>query len=177
MAKIYNLKTKPTKLKEDQAALLRQALLPFEDQIPKEAFNAVIGQIDKQTATNNKWTFIMLSPQQNNLVVQYLADNSKRPMVALKLWALCFEYIRIDTGEILLTRPEIAKKLNIFVNDVSSIMTELEKIGAIIRKKDGRNVRYFMNPKVATHLGGLEREKAQNIAPNLKILNGGLNNY
>lgn len=180
MGAIHQLKTKPDRLRDDQADLLRQALLPFEEQMP-EAVRALIGHLDRQTASRNKWTFVMLSPEQNAIVVDYLADHSERPLVAVKLWALCFKHLRTDTGEIMLNREEIAEKLAQEPKRISEVMTELVEFGAIIRKrqkvggmKGPGMVHYFMNPRVATHLSGKGRDEAQEQAPPLlTIMDGG----
>lgn len=179
MGAIVPLKTRHDRLRQDQAEVLRQALLPFEDDMP-DAVHALIGHIDRQTASRNRWTFVMLSPEQNAVVVDFLAEHSKRPIVALKLWALCFKHLRNDTGEILLSREEIAEKLRQRADEVSEMMSELSDFGAIIRKRErvagmrgpGR-VRYFMNPRVATHLSGKERDEAQAEAPLLRLMEGG----
>ena len=42
---------------------------------------------------------------------------------------------------------------------LSETMTELASINAILRKKDGRAVRYFMNPNIATHVPSSEQRK------------------
>jgi hypothetical protein len=108
------------------------------------------------------WTFVMLSPSQNSAVVRWLADNSKRPVAALRLWARLFEVMRNDTGEILQTRDELARWLGVEPKNLSSIMTELASINAVRREKRGREVRYFMNSTVATHLPGSDaRAKAR----------------
>lgn len=176
MGAIHQLKTRPDRLRQDQADLLRQALLPFEEQMP-EAVRSLIGHLDRQTASRNKWTFVMLSPEQNGIVVRHLADHSERPMIALKLWALCFEHLRTDTGEIMLTREEIAEKLKQEPMTISRLMSELEAFGAITRRrqkvggmKGPGMVHYFMNPRVATHLAGKGRDEAQAAAPPLLTL-------
>jgi hypothetical protein len=178
-AKIHQLSTRPDRLRQDQAEQLRQALLPFEEAMP-EAVKALIGHIDRQTASRNKWTFVMLSPSQNRIVVDYLADHSARPLVAVRLWALLFDNLRTDTGEVMLNRGEIAEKLGQHPDKVSEMMSELEAFGAIIRRrqrvagmKGPGMVRYFMNPRVATHLSGQDRDKAQADAPLLRLMEGG----
>jgi hypothetical protein len=55
----------------------------------------------------------MLSPVQNAAVVSWLRNNSKRPMAAMRLWAECFTGLRMDTGEIVISRDEIAKRVRI----------------------------------------------------------------
>ncbi|RYY06567.1 MAG: hypothetical protein EON55_23050, partial [Alphaproteobacteria bacterium] len=71
-------------------------------------------------------------------------------------------------------------QLSIRSDTVSEIMSELEGFGAIIRKRErvaGMRgpgmVRYFMNPRVATHLAGSERDQAQREAPLLQLMQGG----
>lgn len=175
-AKVIELRTKPQRLRQDQAEQLRLALLPFEEEMPNQVRD-LIGHIDRQTASRNKWTFVMLSPSQNAAVVRHLRQHSKRPLVAVELWAMCFEHLRTDTGEIVITREEIAEKLGEDADNVSRIMSELEAIGAIMRKRERVRglrgpglVRYFMNPRVATNLSGLARDKAQEEAPPLLVL-------
>jgi hypothetical protein len=110
----------------------------------------------------------MLSPAQNRAVVNWLLEHSSRPQKAISLWSLLFEHLRRDTGEIMLTREQMAEQIVEEPKHVSTIMTELESIGAIDRRREkvpgmrGPGVaRYFMNPNVATHLTGKLRDKVQ----------------
>ena len=112
--------------------------------------------------TRNAWTFVMLSPAQNAAVVDWLSANSKRPQAAVRLWSHLFTCMRMDTGEILKGREELAERLGILPRDLSSLMTELASINAVRREKRGREVRYFMNSTIATHLPSAEaRAKAR----------------
>ena len=52
-------------------------------------------------------------------------------MVAVELWALCFEHLRNDTGEVLLSREQMAEEVGVAPKRVSEVMSELVKIGAI----------------------------------------------
>ncbi|PAL01782.1 hypothetical protein, partial [Lactococcus lactis] len=77
-------------------------------------------------------------------------------------------HLRTDTGEILLTRDEIADKVNQRPQEISQIMSELVAFRAITRTrqkvggmKGPGMVHYFMNPNAATHLSGSERDAAQ----------------
>ncbi len=123
----------------------------------------------------NDWTFIMLSPSQNSAVVRWLSENSDRPIAALRLWARLFEVIRNDTGEIMQTREELAQWLGVLPRDLSSMMTELASINAVRREKRGREVRYFMNSTIATHLPGHAARQAAREAdgPLLVVVQGG----
>lgn len=177
MAQILNLRTRPERLRKGQDEALREALLPFEDQIPGGILRELLTLVDRRSSARNKWTFVMLSPEQNLRVVDYLAANSNRPILAMKAWALCFHHLRTDTGEIMLTREELGQKLSTTADHVSRVMTELVQFGAIIRRRQpvaglrGPGlVQYFMNPRVATHLGGGERDKAQDDAPQLRLV-------
>jgi hypothetical protein len=178
-ATISKLTTKPDRLRQDQAEKLRGALQELQAQmeLPIDLMRTIYTEVEKRTASRRKWTFIMLSPEQNAVVVDYLTSNSSRPLIAVRLWALCFKHLRTDTGEILLSRDEIADKLGQQARTISEIMSELETCGAIIRHREkiagmkGRGlVRYFMNPRVATHLSGAERDNAQDISPPLLTL-------
>ncbi len=177
MAQILNLQTKRQRLRKDQEEELLQALLRFEDR----GFGGVIRElrttIERASASRNKWTFVMLSPAQNRLVVDYLAANSTQPLLAMRLWALCFDHLRTDTGEVMLAREELAEKLGTTAQEISRTMTELVQFGAISRRRQriaglrGPGlVQYFMNPRVATHLAGSERDKAQDDAPQLRLV-------
>ena len=49
-------------------------------------------------------------------------------------------------------------------------MSELVGIKAVIRRREGRTVRYFLNPLVGTHLSGKARTDAQEAAPQLRLV-------
>jgi hypothetical protein len=125
--------------------------------------------------TRNAWTFVMISPAQNASVVRWLTENSKRPQAATLLWAHLFEVMRNDTGEILRTREELAERVGVDRDNLSRIMSELASINAIRREKKGREVRYFMNSTIATHLPSPEaRAKARETdGPLLVVMQGG----
>jgi predicted transcriptional regulator len=74
-----------------------------------------------------------------------------------------------------LSREDLAKRIDIEPKNVSSIMTELAGINAIVRRKEGRKVRYFMNPNVATHIPSPEARKAarETAGPLLVLMEGG----
>lgn len=125
--------------------------------------------------TRNAWTFVMLSPAQNDAVVEWLTTNSKRPQAAVRLWSHLFTCMRMDTGEILKGREELAERIGVDRDNLSRIITELASINAIRREKKGREVRYFMNSTIATHLPSAEaRAKAREAdGPLLVVMQGG----
>jgi hypothetical protein len=123
----------------------------------------------------DRWIFAMISPTQNFAVLEWLRQHSKRPQVAASVWGLLLTALRPDTGEILLTRDQIADRIGILPRHLSSIMTELVRINAVRREKEGRRVRYFLNPGIATHIPGPEARRAAREAagPLLVLMEGG----
>src|SRR5919202_413069 len=119
----------------------------------------------------------MLSPEQNAAVMRGLRQHSQRPVLALALRGELFTALRRDTGEIMLTRDELAERVGSSPGEVSRVMHELAGIGAIIVHREkvagmrgpGRAV-YLMNPKVGTHLTGAARDRAQAEAPRLQLV-------
>ena len=172
-ATLHRLRTKRQRLRREQAAALRQMILDFEG-LPDHAARAIIGAIDRETAAENGWTFVMLSPAQNRAVIDWLLEHAERRREAIALWALLFEHLDRHTGMVLLTHDELATQVGAHPDNVSRIMADLESIGAVSRRREkvpGMRgpgaVRYFMNPNVATHLAGRARDKAQEGAPRL----------
>lgn len=123
----------------------------------------------------DRWIFAMISPSQNYAVIEWLGQHSKRPQLAVRVWGLLLTALRPDTGEILLTRSQISERVGVEPQNVSRIVTELTKINAIRREKEGRRVRYFLNPAIATHIPGPEGRKAAREAagPLLVLMQGG----
>lgn len=166
-AGIVRLRTRNDRLKAEQAELVRQAVLSLPD-LPAQAVSQIVATIDRQTSADNEWTFVMMSPADNAKVVDWLMEHSKRPQLAVRLWAKLFLNLRRDTGEIVQTRDELADSVGATAEHVSRVMTELETVGAISRKRvkvagmrGPGMVRYFMNPHVATHETGKARATAQ----------------
>jgi|SRR3954471_15390275 hypothetical protein len=175
-AQIARLRTKADRLRSDTAAQLRQLVLGF-DGLPERARGEIVAAIDRQTASEAGWTFVMLSPEQYAAVARWLRTASERPMVGLAIWIEVFTGLRRDTGQIMFSREELAQRVGAHPNHVSSVMNELAGIGAISIRREkvagmrgpGRAV-YFMNPNVATNLTGAARDKAQAEAPRLQLV-------
>src|SRR3954451_14409659 len=180
-AQIARLRTKADRLRSDTAAQLRQLVLEYPG-LPERARGEIIGTIDRQTASEAGWTFVMLSPEQNAAVMRWLRQHSRQPTMALALWGELFTALRRDTGEIMLTRDELAERVGASADEVSRVMGELARIGAVTVHREkvagmrgpGRAV-YLMNPNVATHLTGAARDRAQAEAerPDLMLIDGG----
>ena len=176
-ATLHRFRSKKDRLTEEQGQEAKQLLLAFatDGGLPQEPLGRILAAIDSRTASTSGWTFIMLSPHQNAAVCRWIATEAKRPIQSSLLWSTLFTAMRMDTGEICLSRDELAEMVGTHPRHISTMMTELEKIGAITRRKAGRTVRYFMNPNVATCLTGKERDQAQaEVGPvQLTLLQGG----
>src|SRR3954447_21786276 len=175
-AHLARLRTKADRLRSGTAAQLRQLVLEHPG-LPERARSEIVATIDRETVSEAGWTFVMLSPEQNAAVARWLGKHSSRPKVALVLWQELFTALPRDTGEIMLTREELAERVGTHPNNVSQIMNELAGIGAVIIHRErvagmrgpGRVV-YLMNPTVATNLTGPSRDKARPAPPPLRLV-------
>lgn len=138
-----------------------------------------LATIDAAASAHTKkaaeWGFTMISTAQQAAVLDWLEANSKRPMKAMKLWGHLLANLDRDTGEIVATRQDLAERVGMEPQNLSRTMTELASINAIRREKEGRNVRYFLNPNIATHLpsAALRAKAREEAGPLLKIMEGG----
>lgn len=161
MRNVVGLKTRPQRFDEDQAKALKQALLPFLDdqRYPQGHVQGLLHEIDRKTRPDAPGeTFIMLKPAQNAAVARWLSVNSRRPAKALLVWSILFEHLYPHTGQIMLTREQIAENVGIRPNEVSAIMGELATCQAVFTERHriegvrgpGQAV-YFMNKHVAEY--------------------------
>lgn len=188
MRNVTRLKTSKDRLREDQADLLKQALLPFaEDDGPmRDAVGRLYVQIKNLTTPDPGTTepFVMIRPAQNRAVTLWLLKNSKRPMKAVDVWTLLFDHLFPHTGQIMLTREEIAEKVGIRVNEVTAVMNELVRFGAIFsERKKVAGMRgpglahYYMNRHVA-EVGSRATQEELALIPKpgakLEVIKGGI---
>ena len=165
---IARFRSRAESLKQDQALQLRQLVLPWEEEAPV-AVRQLLTLIDRHTATSKGWTFVMISPTQNRDVCRWIRANAKRPNVTAALWEEFFCHLMMDTGEIIMDRKQMMEAAGTTSSNVSTALSELVSVGALIRFQEGREVRWFMNPKVGTCLTGKARENAQQSAPALQV--------
>jgi hypothetical protein len=81
-----------------------------------------------------------------------------------------FSHLPPDGNEVLADRAKLARAVGCTPDHVSAIMGELEAVGAVYRRREGRGVRYFVNPMLGTHLAGAARDRAQAEAPALRLV-------
>lgn len=105
-----------------------------------------------------------------------------RPHQVRHAFDLAMLNLRQDTGEIMLTRDQLAEKIGCSADHVSRIMGKLEDMGVVRRERrkipgmQGRGMAvYFINPHVAWN-GDLEirkREATRHTPPLLRLMEGG----
>jgi hypothetical protein len=130
----------------------------------------VVAFVERKLAAARGWGFVMVEPRLYADVIAHLRRHSRRPMVAMELFTRLFSYLPPDGNEVLAVRAELARVTGCTPDHVSEIMRELEAIGAIYKQREGRGVRYFVNPMLGTHLAGAARDKAQAEAPRLQLV-------
>lgn len=150
-------------------AQLRLALDEITD-LPEELATRVGTLLDRHQRSQSGWHFVMIEPNLYHGVVVRLTNTSKRPLLAVKLWSLLFSKLPPDGNEVLSDRKDLARELGCQPAHVSEVMSELEELGAVYRRKEGRGVRYLVHPKFGTHLTGPARVKAQAEAPQLRLV-------
>ena len=171
-ARVCGFRSEADRLRDDRAELARQYVLDLEAQgcVPSECVGPVVAAIDaERVVAGSDWRFVMVGPRENLAIVRWLQARSKRPVAAVRLWAVLLTGLRGDTLEVCFSRSELAREVGIAARGVSEIMTELESVGAISRRRDGRGVRYFLHPKAGTCLASPARERAQREAGPLAL--------
>lgn len=168
LATLHRMHTRADKLKAEKAEHLKRLVLSFD--LPDEPVRQIVAAIDRQTATENVWVFVMISPTANAAVVRHLLEHAKRPKVSVGVWSLCFTHLRHDTGEIVVTQADLAAELGVRRQEVSVALAELVAINALRRWRVGRETRFGINPNVGTSLAGKQREEAQQQAGPLRLV-------
>ena len=134
-ATLHRLRTKRQRLREEQAAALRQMILDFEG-LPDHAAGAIIAAIDRETAAENGWTFVMLSPAQNRAVITWLLEHSEPAAKAVALWVAPVRAPRPPHRHDPAHARRDRRAGRRAPDNVSEIMADLESIGAISRRRE-----------------------------------------
>jgi hypothetical protein len=129
----------------------------------------VAALVERKLAAGRGWKFVMVDPVAYAGVVRHLFGHSRRKQKSVLLFTSLFQFLPPDGNEVLASRAELARVADCTPDHVSEIMRELEAAGAVYRRKEGRGVRYFVNPRLGTHLAGAARDRAQAEAPPLRL--------
>lgn len=196
MAEVVRLRTPQQKIERDTAAGLAEQLRLLPDELLQQLPGSVRLAISRATHGLHKharpdteeglWPggFTMLSRAQTAAIWDAIralpADD--RPHQVRHAFDLVILNLRQDTGEVMLTRDEIAAKIGCAAKHVSTIMGTLERLGVVRRERrrveglQGPGVAvYFVNPHVAWN-GSLDVRKAEAAEvkpPLLTVMEGG----
>ena len=156
------------RLGKAQADAFRQLALDFDlgEDARAEIDNALYRLTEEPS---ERWPFVKISPEQFRYVTKE-TQKTARPDQTLRVWNVALTYMRQDTGEILATREQLATDADTFPRHISTAMTELVKIGAIVRRRRGRKVIYSINPNIGWNGGEGTRQAAARKTPALRLV-------
>jgi CRP-like cAMP-binding protein len=188
-ANVYRLLPNRARIKRQEAAevsaMVAATNLPrhLKERVRHELYRAV--EPDSERSPFGK--YVMLSVQQIGAIWDALRalPAKDRPQEVRHAFDLCVLNLRQDTGEVMLTRDEIAERMGIAPRKVSEAMGVMERMGIIIKGERrrveglrGRGVAsYFVNPHAAWN-GLLELQKIEarrQTPPLLALMQGGKN--
>lgn len=167
------------RFRRDEADRLRAVLASEREAAPVDRqflYEAVQVDIDRRTASSREKEGFLLVYPEFSMVSEWLVANSSRKLLALRLWAFLLGHVDRFTGDVALSRDEIADALGAPVGDVSRVTSELVDCCALSRRRvrvpgmrGSGVVRYTLNPLVGTHLGNKLRQEARGAAPPLDL--------
>ena len=186
-AKLLRFQSRHGLAKRQLAEVLDAQLALFtDDEVPpheRETVRNFLHRIARPNSEENIWPggFCMISRQQTEAVwdaIRKLPPEA-RPHQVRHAFDLVLLYLRPDTGEVMLSRKEMAEKMETDPANVSRVMRTLEDMEVVTRKRravDGvrgpGKVVYSINAYVAWN-GRLEvrlREAAKTEPPSLKLV-------
>lgn len=170
------------RLRRDEHEAARDALAAVREGLRPEAWPSIdraLAVLRSEAASSRRWEFAMISMQHCDLVTDYLAEHSVRPLMAVRLWLRCLGRLDPHTNDITATRQQLADSLGIPARDVSRIMGELEALGAVSRRveragkaRGAGTVVYSVNPVIGTRMRGEVRAEAQRAGAALFVFPG-----
>jgi hypothetical protein len=196
MAQVVRLRTKQARSEQDTAAGLAEQLRLLPDELLQQLPGGIRHAISKAThglhrharpdTEEGLWPggFTMLSRAQTKAIWDAIRalDPDERPNHVRHAFDLVVLNLRQDTGEVMLSRDELAKEIGCSPDNVSHVMSTLVRLGVITRERqrvEGMRgpgvVVYFVNPHVAWN-GSLDVRKAEAAEvspPMLRLMEGG----
>ncbi len=197
MAQLIRFRSKQQQSEREASAALAEqfSLLPPEmlEQLPGEARMLIsratyaLQRFARPGTNEGLWPggFTMLSRDQTIAIWDAIRalPSDDRPNHVRHAFDLVLVNLRQDTGEVMLTRDQLAEKIGCAPRHVSTVMGTLERMGVIRRERrriegvQGRGMAvYFINPHVAWN-GSLDVRKAEAAEakqPKLRLMEGGM---
>ena len=158
---------KRKRLHREQANTLRQLVLDFglDETVQAEIDNAIY----KLTDETDRWVFMRVSQEAFRHVIKAI-HATRNVATTLSVWNAALTYMRWDTGEIVSSREQLADDACTNSVEVSRAMSTLIKIGAVVRRRRGQRVVYFVNGSIAWHGSEGSRQAAVKEAPVLRLV-------
>lgn len=193
-AKVTRFQTRAQRAREAHMEPREQLLLELHAGGVIDAGTASAGrlyfedQADSLFDVRGKWRFVMLGRAEALAFDAWLFDGgSKRPVLASRMWLHMWAHCNGITGEVPLTRRDLAERLlgpfdsekaqRAAEGHISRCLGDMERGGALRRERAGRGVRVFLNSRLATTLGEGERQAAQAkerpVGVQLELIEGG----
>jgi CRP-like cAMP-binding protein len=186
-ANVYRLLPNRERIKRQEAAevsdMIAATSLPrhLKERVRHELYRAV----EPDSTRSPFGVYVMLSVQQIGAIWDALRalPAKDRPQEVRHAFDICVLNLRQDTGEVMLTRDEIAERMNIAPREVTKAMGVMQRLGIILkgerRRVEGLRgpgvVPYFVNPHAAWN-GHLELQKIEarrQTPPLLALMEGG----
>jgi DNA-binding transcriptional ArsR family regulator len=168
-ATVRRLRTRRDREQQEALHHLREVVSNLADALPGDVLQRIGTLIDRRLLSQDRWSFVMVNADLYAEYVRYLRQHSSRPLLALQLLAELIRSLPDDSNEVQATRAELARRVGCDPANLSRLITEMEEAGIVSRERDGRGVRYTVNPLLGTHLAGKARDNAQGQAPDLKL--------
>ncbi len=159
---------KHSRASREQAEQVRQFMLDLD--IPADARAHVDNALYRiSEIPGRRWLFVMINPEQFRFVTTSVRRGPDSGNT-LAVWNSALTYVRMDTGEIMATREQLASDAETNTVEVSRALGRLAQIGAIVRQRRGRKMAYFVNPNVGWAGGEGARQEAAKDAPKLRLV-------
>jgi hypothetical protein len=176
-AKVREFRSKAQKAQARRAGQLRQLLLDLEPLLPSAPVGELLNALPLDEADASDPRFIMIYIEDFIAVADWLEEHSRSPRAATRLLRQMLRFVHPTTQEVLRSREELAQLAKTTPAEVSIIMNELLTIQAVRRErvpvKGMRGpgvVRWYVNPRLGTHLPKELRKLAHAQAPELKLV-------
>lgn len=155
--------------------IANQLTLFEPDELPEQPVQAMLNALAEFTRDPDQpiWRYSMIN-RETFLGVSDAIWDLDRPRTTMKVWHLAITHLRTDTGEITLTRDQLAERVGCRSSEISTIMQALKKLSAIrIERRKVPGVKgpglavYIVNPEVAWTGKLAARERAAETQPTL----------
>lgn len=171
-------------LSEAEATDLLRRIDRIQADVPAmaETLNEWRDDIRRRTTSRAKWRFVMVSPEANAFVLNAILGPTgpQRSKITARLWGAILTRIDYDTGRVTMKRADMVKASGASRwDEVAAGLAFLESdaVEALTSEGEGREKIWFVNPNIATHLQGAQRDAEQERVgvpgPLLQLMQGG----